>query len=276
MQNNQDTLCIEFICLCLANSQNSTHYITEVFWLHFLMQNNHDLSCIEFVSLYLANSPVADPGGVRGVKSNPPLAHSLVWKIPIWTFTFAQKYLSGNLRTPPRTPLHRILDPPQQSIPNVLYHHGYFASFFWRKIRTISYASNSCAYTWPLLKVRHFISRYVVISLHFLMHNNHDLLCIKFLCLYLANTQNSTYYITVVIWLHLLMQNNHDLLCIKSACLYLANSQNLTHYVIMVIWPHFLCEITTICYASNSCAYTWLTVKIQLIISPWLFKRLCM
>ena len=56
---------------------------------------------------------MADPGGVRGVHSNPPLAHSLVWKIPIWTFTFAQKYLSGNLRTPPRTPLHRILDPPQ-------------------------------------------------------------------------------------------------------------------------------------------------------------------
>ena len=61
----------------------------------------------------LVRDPVADPGGVRGVKSNPPLAHSLVWKIPIWTFTFAQKYLSGNLRTPPRTPLHRILDPPQ-------------------------------------------------------------------------------------------------------------------------------------------------------------------
>ena len=59
---------------------------------------------------------VADPGGVRGVKSNPPLAHSLVWKIPICTFTFAQKYLSGNLRTPPRTPLHRILDPPQHCI----------------------------------------------------------------------------------------------------------------------------------------------------------------
>ena len=59
------------------------------------------------------NDAVADPGGVRGVKSNPPLAHSLVWKIPIWTFTFAQKYLSGNVRTPPRTPLHRILDPPQ-------------------------------------------------------------------------------------------------------------------------------------------------------------------
>ena len=103
------------------------------------------------------------------------------------------------------------------------------------------------------------------------MHNNHDLLCIKFLCLYLANTQNSTYYITVVIWLHLLMQNNHDLLCIKSACLYLANSQNLAHYVIMVIWPHFVCEITTICYASNSCAHTWITRKIQTIISPWLF-----
>ena len=47
---------------------------------------------------------VVDPGGVRRVQSNPPLAHSLVWKIPIWTFTFAQKYLSGNLRTPPRTP----------------------------------------------------------------------------------------------------------------------------------------------------------------------------
>ena len=59
---------------------------------------------------------VADPGGVRSVQSNPPLAHSLVWKIPIWTFTFAQKYLSGNLRTPPRTPLHRILDPPQKII----------------------------------------------------------------------------------------------------------------------------------------------------------------
>ena len=51
--------------------------------------------------------------GALGVQSNPPLAHSLVWKIPIWMFTFAQKYLSGNLRTPARTPLHRILDPPQ-------------------------------------------------------------------------------------------------------------------------------------------------------------------
>ena len=58
---------------------------------------------------------VADPGGLWGIQSNPPLAHSLVWKIPIWTFTFAQKYLSGNLRTPTRTPLHRILDPPQGS-----------------------------------------------------------------------------------------------------------------------------------------------------------------
>ena len=58
---------------------------------------------------YIPYRAEADPGGV---KSNPPLAHSLVWKIPIWTFTFAQKYLSGNLRTP----LHRILDPPQQSI----------------------------------------------------------------------------------------------------------------------------------------------------------------
>ena len=55
-------------------------------------------------------------GGSRGALGGsvePPLAHSLVWKIPIWTFTFAQKYLSGNLRTPTRTPLHRILDPPQ-------------------------------------------------------------------------------------------------------------------------------------------------------------------
>ena len=56
---------------------------------------------------------VADPGGLWGVQSKPPLAHSLVWKIQIWTFTFAQKYLSGNLQTPAWTPLHRILDPPQ-------------------------------------------------------------------------------------------------------------------------------------------------------------------
>ena len=58
-------------------------------------------------------SSVEDPGGLWGIQLNPPLAHSLVWKIPIWKFTFAQKYLSGNLRTPARTPLHRILDPPQ-------------------------------------------------------------------------------------------------------------------------------------------------------------------
>ena len=76
------------------------------FWLAE-QANSHHVDC--------NGRAVADPGGVRGVKSNPPLAHSLVWKIPIWTFTFAQKYLSGNLRTPPRTPLHRILDPPQQS-----------------------------------------------------------------------------------------------------------------------------------------------------------------
>ena len=56
--------------------------------------------------------------GLWGVQLNPPLAHSLVWKIPIWMFTFAQKYLSGNLRTPARTPLHRILDPPQGSYIN--------------------------------------------------------------------------------------------------------------------------------------------------------------
>ena len=67
------------------------------------------------------------------------------------------------------------------------------------------------------------------------------------------------------------MQISIELLCIEFACLYLANNQNLTHYVIMVIWPHFLCrKITTICYASNSCAYPWITLKIQPIISPWL------
>ena len=54
--------------------------------------------------------------GALGGSVEPPLAHSLVWKIPIWTFTFAQKYLSGNLRTPARTPLHRILDLPQTGI----------------------------------------------------------------------------------------------------------------------------------------------------------------
>ena len=57
--------------------------------------------------------PCGGSRGALGVQLNPPLAHSLVWKILIWTFTFAQKYLSGNLRTPARTPLHRILDPPQ-------------------------------------------------------------------------------------------------------------------------------------------------------------------
>ena len=69
--------------------------------------------CFEKLLGCLALHSVADPGGLWGVQSNPPLAHSLVWKIPIWTFTFAQKYLSGNLWTPARTPLHRILDPPQ-------------------------------------------------------------------------------------------------------------------------------------------------------------------
>ena len=54
-----------------------------------------------FSSTYAA---VADPGGLWGVQLNPPLAHSLVWKILIWTFTFAQKYRSGNLQTPARTP----------------------------------------------------------------------------------------------------------------------------------------------------------------------------
>ena len=41
MQNNHDVSSIELLCLYLANSQNSIHYITVVIRLHLLMQNNH-------------------------------------------------------------------------------------------------------------------------------------------------------------------------------------------------------------------------------------------
>ena len=44
----------------------------------------------------------------------------------------------------------------------------------------------------------------------------------------------------VVIWLHFLMQNNHDLLFFEYLCLFLANSQNSTHYINVVICLKFL------------------------------------
>ena len=105
------------------------------------------------------------------------------------------------------------------------------------------------------------------------MRNNHDLLCIEFVCSYLDNTQNSNYYITVVIWLHFVMQNNHDLLCIAFVRLYLDNSQNSIHYINVGIFGFiFDAKYPRFGYASNFFAYTtWLTVKIQPIISPWLF-----
>ena len=59
---------------------------------------------------------------------------------------------------------------------------------------------------------------YVVIRLHVLMQNNHDVPSIEFVCIYLANSQNSTHYITVVIRLHFLMQNNHVILTIHRIC----------------------------------------------------------
>ena len=51
----------------------------------------------------------------------------------------------------------------------------------------------------------------------------------KLLCLYPANSQNETHFITVVIRLHFLMQNNHVVPPIKLLCLYLANSRNSTN-----------------------------------------------
>ena len=53
MQNNHDVSSIDLLCLYLANSHNSAHYITVVIRFHFLMQNNHDVSSIELVCLYL-------------------------------------------------------------------------------------------------------------------------------------------------------------------------------------------------------------------------------
>ena len=77
----------------------------------------------------------------------------------------------------------------------------------------------------------------VVIWLHFLMQNNHNFLCIEYVCLYLTNSHNSTHHIT-----GFLMQNNHDLLCIEFVCLYLANSKNSTHYITVVFWFQFLMQ----------------------------------
>ena len=108
----------------------------------------------------------------------------------------------------------------------------------------------------------------MVIRLHVLMQNYHVVPSIELLCLYLANSHNLTQYITVVIRLHLLMQksNNHVVPSIELLCLYLANSHNLTHYITVVIRLHFLVQN----HPSNYCAYTWPTVTILPIISPWL------
>ena len=47
MHNNHDLLCIEVLRLSLANSQNVTHYITVVIWLHF------DLQALASIPVYL-------------------------------------------------------------------------------------------------------------------------------------------------------------------------------------------------------------------------------
>ena len=47
MHNNHDLLCIEVLCLSLANSQNATHYITVAIWLHF------DLQALASILVYL-------------------------------------------------------------------------------------------------------------------------------------------------------------------------------------------------------------------------------
>ena len=86
----------------------------------------------------------------------------------------------------------------------------------------------------------HYIT--VVIRLHFLMQNNHNVSSIELVCLYLASSPNSTHYITVVIRFHFLMQNNHDVSSIDLLCLYLANSYNSTHYITVVIRLHFLMQ----------------------------------
>ena len=70
------------------------------------------------------------------------------------------------------------------------------------------------------------------------MQNNHVVPSIELLCLYLANSYNSTHDITVVIRFHCLMQHNHVLSSIEFLWWYVVNVYE--HFIILTLLSNSL------------------------------------